>query len=88
MKDKQARDGLRKLCERFGVSYDDSFDTVEIGKWDYTLGGNPNKLPVTRKDLKYFADQCRNDRELLDMLMRHLGLHVFDGREIRKNDKK
>ncbi len=54
---KEVRNGIKRLCQIFGFSYEDRYGNIEIDEFSMIMGADTDKRPVTRKELRDFEDR-------------------------------
>ena len=84
----QHRHAIVKLAQMLGISadyepsYRDFGGTLDIGKYEYTYGGNPKKRPISTELFETWKSEFQKPGSDLRMLMDYLGLKFADDRRI------
>ncbi len=76
MKDEKAREAVIKLAHHLGISAEENYGAIEIGKWSTIDGGNSDKRPISNQEFLEF----KKDLSLtINALLSYLGIEIVDG---------
>lgn len=85
--DPLTREAITKLAEELGMGKPTYYDALQEVNFYPTIHGDRTKRPVSGAVLKQYMEELNSLQSNFYILLNHLGLEIFEGKELRKKTK-